>query len=120
MMVEHDEENGQDTQELIPVEQHTLLFYGKPIIVVRLPDGRPAVVLRFLCENMGLEPRAQIRRVRTTEVIAEDLALQARMRSTGLPLVMRDELHVHSDRLGVALRRALTDFDLTTRRRPAA
>jgi len=43
-------------------------------------------------------------------VLAEDLALQATMESTGLPLVMRDELHVRSDRLGVALRRALVDF----------
>ncbi|PWW21963.1 Rieske-like 2Fe-2S protein [Geodermatophilus normandii] len=43
-------------------------------------------------------------------VLAEDLDLQARMASTGLPLGMRDELHVRSDRLGVALRRALADF----------
>ena len=39
------------------------------------------------------------------------------LRSTGLPLVLRDELHVRADRLGVALRRALTDF---ARRRPPA
>jgi phenylpropionate dioxygenase-like ring-hydroxylating dioxygenase large terminal subunit len=43
-------------------------------------------------------------------VLAEDLELQAQMASTGLPLSMRDELHVRSDRLGVALRRALADF----------
>jgi hypothetical protein len=43
-------------------------------------------------------------------VLAEDLDLQARMASSGLPLVLRDELHVRADRLGVALRRALTDF----------
>jgi phenylpropionate dioxygenase-like ring-hydroxylating dioxygenase large terminal subunit len=43
-------------------------------------------------------------------VLAEDLALQARMASTGLPLVLRDELHVRADRLGVALRRALVEF----------
>ncbi len=43
-------------------------------------------------------------------VLAEDLELQSRMASTGLPLVLRDELHVRSDRLGVALRRALADF----------
>jgi hypothetical protein len=42
------------------------------------------------------------------------------MQSAGLPLVLRDELHVRSDRLGVALRRALTDFDLAVRRRAAA
>ncbi|MGY1815141.1 Rieske 2Fe-2S domain-containing protein [Blastococcus sp. SYSU D00820] len=43
-------------------------------------------------------------------VLAEDLALQAQMASTGLPLRLRDELHVRSDRLGVALRRVLADF----------
>src|SRR3954452_1323066 len=43
-------------------------------------------------------------------VLAEDLALQASMASTGLPLLLRDELHVRADRLGVALRRALADF----------
>jgi hypothetical protein len=32
------------------------------------------------------------------------------MQSTGLPLTMRDELHVRADRLGVALRRMLADF----------
>jgi hypothetical protein len=43
-------------------------------------------------------------------VLLEDLDLQATMASDGLPLVLRDELHVRSDRLGVALRRALADF----------
>ena len=43
-------------------------------------------------------------------VLAEDLALQAGMASTGLPLLLRDELHVRADRLGVALRRALADL----------
>jgi hypothetical protein len=44
------------------------------------------------------------------EILAEDLALQAVMASTGLPLQMRDELHVRADQLGVALRRTLADF----------
>jgi phenylpropionate dioxygenase-like ring-hydroxylating dioxygenase large terminal subunit len=43
-------------------------------------------------------------------VLAEDLAQQATMDSDGLPLLLRDELHVRADRLGVALRRALADF----------
>jgi phenylpropionate dioxygenase-like ring-hydroxylating dioxygenase large terminal subunit len=43
-------------------------------------------------------------------VLAEDLAQQAVMDSAGLPLLLRDELHVRADRLGVALRRALADF----------
>ncbi|WP_088290210.1 Rieske 2Fe-2S domain-containing protein [Kineosporia sp. A_224] len=40
-------------------------------------------------------------------VLGEDLALQAAMTVRGLPLRMRDELHVRSDRSGVALRRVL-------------
>ncbi|GAA3282222.1 Rieske 2Fe-2S domain-containing protein [Dactylosporangium vinaceum] len=43
-------------------------------------------------------------------VLAEDLALQSTMTLTGLPLRMRDELHVRADRLGVALRRELVRF----------
>jgi len=41
-------------------------------------------------------------------VLAEDLALQRAMTVTGLPLRLKDELHVRSDRSGVALRRILT------------
>ena len=52
-------------------------------------------------------------------MLGEDLDLQAEMLSTGLPLVMRDELHVRADRLGVALRRALTDFAATAQARSA-
>lgn len=47
-------------------------------------------------------------------VLGEDLALQDTMASAGLPLVLRDEVHVRADRLGVALRRALRGFTATT------
>jgi phenylpropionate dioxygenase-like ring-hydroxylating dioxygenase large terminal subunit len=43
-------------------------------------------------------------------VLAEDLALQRAMTVRGLPLRLRDELHVRSDRSGVALRRVLAAF----------
>jgi hypothetical protein len=43
-------------------------------------------------------------------VLAEDLARTATMDSAGLPLQLRDELHVRADRLGVALRRVLADL----------
>ena len=42
--------------------------------------------------------------------LAADLELAARLESTGLPLLPRDELHVPADAPGVALRRALADF----------
>jgi hypothetical protein len=62
-----------EEQDLLPVEQQTLTFYGKPIVVVRLPDGQPGVVLRFLCENLQIDAAAQTQRIRRTEAIAEDL-----------------------------------------------
>jgi phenylpropionate dioxygenase-like ring-hydroxylating dioxygenase large terminal subunit len=43
-------------------------------------------------------------------VLAEDLALQRSWRLAGLPLRMRDEMHVRADLLGVTLRRTLVDF----------
>src|SRR5216684_2458938 len=62
-----------EEQDLLPVEQQTLTFYGKPIVVVRLPGGQPGVVLRFLCENLQIDTAAQTQRIRRTEAIAEDL-----------------------------------------------
>jgi len=38
-----------------------------------LPDGRPGVVLRFLCENLHIDTNAQVQRVQRSEVMAEDL-----------------------------------------------
>jgi hypothetical protein len=62
-----------EEQDLLQVEQQTLTFYGKPIVVVRLPDGQPGVVLRFLCENLQIDTAAQTQRIRRTEAITEDL-----------------------------------------------
>jgi hypothetical protein len=62
-----------EEQDLLPIEQQTLIFYSKPIIVVRLPDGQPGVVLRFLCENLQIDTAAQTQRIRRTEAIAENL-----------------------------------------------
>ena len=67
------EYNEEKLVELVPSEQQTLIFYDKPIIVVRLPDGRPAVILRFLCDNLEIETNGQVRRIRRTEAIADDL-----------------------------------------------
>ena len=71
---EHDgQEQEQETTALIPVEQATLTFHGHPLLVVRLPDGRSGVVLRWICDNLHLSPEGQVRRIKRTEVIADDL-----------------------------------------------
>ena len=66
-------EDLQEAQALIPTFQATILFKHKPLIVVRLSDGRAGVVLRWLCENLKLFTEGQVRRIRRTEVIADDL-----------------------------------------------
>ncbi len=70
---EENEEQAQETQALIPIVQDTITFNGKPLVVVRLPDGRPGVVLRWICENLHLAPNGQVVRIKRTEVIADDL-----------------------------------------------
>ncbi|HEY6411740.1 MAG TPA: hypothetical protein VIY29_30145 [Ktedonobacteraceae bacterium] len=67
------DEQEQDSSPLMPTEQQTIMFYGKPLVVVRLPDGRPGIVLRNLCDNLQLEPTSQVRRIKRTEAIADDL-----------------------------------------------
>ena len=75
MSDEYDDENedAQESQALIPIEQDTLTFNDRPLIVVRLPDGRAGVVLRWICENLNLVSEGQIRRIKRTEPIADDL-----------------------------------------------
>ncbi len=67
------DEQEQESQELIPTVQDTIIFNGKPLVVVRLPDGRPGIVLRWICENLQLGPAAQVERIKRTEVITGDL-----------------------------------------------
>ncbi len=43
-----DDDQNDVSQPLVPVDQQTLTFYGKPLVVVRLPDGRAGAVLRWL------------------------------------------------------------------------
>jgi nitrite reductase/ring-hydroxylating ferredoxin subunit len=52
-------------------------------------------------------------------VLEEDLGLMGVLASAGLPLDVREELHVPADRLGVALRRTLCDFATANRARAA-
>ena len=53
------DEQEQDSSPLVPIEQQTIVFYGKPLVVVRLPDGRPGIVLRHLCDNLQFPRIAQ-------------------------------------------------------------
>ena len=80
-------EQEQDLSPLMPIEQQTIMFYGKPLVVVRLPDGRPGIVLRNLCDNLQLEPTSQVRRIKRTEAIADDLVYTL-VQTDGGPQIM--------------------------------
>ncbi len=73
MNEEENVEQEQESQALIPSVQDTIIFNGKPLVVVRLSDGRSGVVLRWICENLHLAPGPQVLRIKRTEVIASDL-----------------------------------------------
>ena len=85
----------------------TILFFLQP------EDLRSTrIYTKMLLHNIGgvavPGPEVVAREVAfEVAVLGEDLALQAAMSVTGLPLRMRDELHVRSDRSGIALRRIL-------------
>jgi phenylpropionate dioxygenase-like ring-hydroxylating dioxygenase large terminal subunit len=88
----------------------TILFFAQPETVTST-----RIYTKMLLYGIGgaARPDADVvaREVAFEEaVLAEDLALQRSMTLTGLPLRMRDELHVRADRLGLALRRELRRF----------
>ena len=82
-----EDDEAQASQALIPIEQDILTFDGKPLVVVRLPDGRVGVVLRWICENLNLNREGQVRRIKRTEAIADDL-VYVRIQTDGGPQVM--------------------------------
>ncbi|MEO8970375.1 MAG: phage antirepressor N-terminal domain-containing protein [Ktedonobacteraceae bacterium] len=84
MSDEYNDEDKQDSLTLLPVEQDTITFQGKPLVVVRLPDGRNGVVIRWICENLNLAPTGQVTRIKRTETIADDL-VYVRIQTDGGP-----------------------------------
>jgi phenylpropionate dioxygenase-like ring-hydroxylating dioxygenase large terminal subunit len=105
-------------QELDAGAVKTILFFLQP------EDARSTrIYTKLLLHGIGGVPVPLpdvVRREIDFEVavLAEDLALQRAVASTGLPLTMRDELHVRADRCGVALRRALASFRAGAHDRP--
>jgi hypothetical protein len=55
---------------------------------VRLPDGRIAAVLSFLCDALQLAAVGQARRIRADDVLADQLLLFAQVQTEGGPQAM--------------------------------
>ena len=93
----------------------TILFFVQPE-----SRHRTRIYTKLLLHGIGgvADPPPEVIRSEVAfeeAVLAEDLELQRKMRLPGLPLRMRDELHVRADLLGVHLRRTLARFQLHTR-----
>jgi phenylpropionate dioxygenase-like ring-hydroxylating dioxygenase large terminal subunit len=97
-------------EELDASSVKTILFFSQPESATST-----RIYTKMLLHAIGGEampgPETLAREVAFEEaVLAEDVALQDVVRTTGLPLDMCTELHVRADRLGVALRRELARF----------
>jgi hypothetical protein len=80
--------SGDQVLEVLePAEQQTILFYDKPLIVVRLPNGEPGAVLRYFCDNLGLAQNRQIDRIKRKKALAAGLHY-ARIETAGGPQVL--------------------------------
>lgn len=58
---------------IVPVEQASVLFFGQPVIAVRLPDGRVGAVISNMCSILQMDVASQVRRIREDETIADCL-----------------------------------------------
>ena len=57
--------------ELVPIEQKEIDFYGDELSAVRLPDGNVYVSVRHMCQALGLTQRAQVLRIQRNDILTE-------------------------------------------------
>lgn len=73
---------------IVPVEQAIVLFFGEPVIAVRLPDGRIGAVINTMCSILKMDAASQIRRLREDETTTESLVqVQIRTETRGLQIM---------------------------------
>jgi hypothetical protein len=60
-----------EKQEIIVLEQKSVLFLSDELIAVRADDGQIYVSLRHLCEALGLNRQGQMQRIRRHIVLSE-------------------------------------------------
>ncbi|WP_040449010.1 phage antirepressor N-terminal domain-containing protein [Ktedonobacter racemifer] len=72
--MEEGTKGGQPPQQALePVLQEEVPFRDHTITAVKLADGRYAVVLRWVCEALNLDPSGQVQRIQRTATIAGEL-----------------------------------------------
>lgn len=76
-----------DAEVITPEVQDTVSFYGQDLVAVRLPDGRIAAVLRWLCEGLGVNQRSQMAHIRGRTALADGL-VTVKVQTAGGPQSM--------------------------------
>lgn len=62
-----------DDSPVQPTRQEVISLFDSFIVAVSLPDGRVGATLASLCDALGLTQPSQSRRIRTDEVLADEL-----------------------------------------------
>ncbi|HLJ80655.1 MAG TPA: phage antirepressor N-terminal domain-containing protein [Ktedonobacterales bacterium] len=79
--------NKQKQKVLLPAEQFFVLLFGKPVLGVRLTDGRICLALRWLCDVLRLDSHAQLRRIKRKTALRDGL-VRVRIHTNGGPQVV--------------------------------
>lgn len=58
---------------IVPTRQEIVPLFDRFIVAVALPDGRIAATLASLCESLGLTQPSQSRRIRSDDVLRDEL-----------------------------------------------
>lgn len=66
-------EIAMDDSPVQPTRQEVISLFDSFIVAVSLPDGRIGATLASLCDALGLTQPSQSRRIRTDEVLADEL-----------------------------------------------
>ncbi len=69
----------------LPVRERSMVFRGKEIATADLKDGKGYVSIRSLCEAMGLDPRAQRKRLMRKQTFFEPYTATILMTTPGGP-----------------------------------
>jgi hypothetical protein len=67
------DDSEQRVQVFESIEQDTIDFYGHPIVTVTLEDGRNGVVLKWMCDGLELVSDPQVRRIKRSPVMKDEL-----------------------------------------------
>lgn len=65
--------NEAEVKAVVPVAQKQVEFYGDELIAIRADDGHVYVSIRHLCDALGLDRTAQVRRIKRHRILEKGI-----------------------------------------------